>query len=162
MHLFSECMNKPFDIYIVADKSVSIEIEDLDIEREAIRRVYNSFDIGAGKTRVGLISYNTEAETEFTLSSYNSAGSINSASIVQVYIFSHHASLTRQAFLVTPIHVYRSKAAKMITPSYLIIICKVIAPIAGENIDISHSSVDQCKYQSKGQIGRYKNTIFVS
>ena len=86
MHLFSECMNKPFDIYIVADKSVSIDIEDLDIEREAIRRVYNSFDIGAGKTRVGLISYNTEAETEFTLSSYNSAASINSASIVQVYI----------------------------------------------------------------------------
>jgi len=72
-----ECSGKAYDVYIVADKSVSIGIEELDVEWEIIKRIYNSLEIAPGKTRVGLISYAKKAKTEFGLSKFSSAAAMN-------------------------------------------------------------------------------------
>ena len=63
----SVCQNKPLDIYFVVDISKSINKKELKQERDALRHLFDSFEIARGKTRIGLIKFHSLAETELTL-----------------------------------------------------------------------------------------------
>ena len=70
-------------------------------------------------------------------------------------IFSHQVSLTRQAFLITPLHGSRSKTGKNITPKKYcyVIICQINVPTAGGKTSISHSSIVICERSVRSAIG---------
>ena len=41
-----ECHDKVLDVYFLIDKSASISVPELEVEKKVVRGIINSFDIG--------------------------------------------------------------------------------------------------------------------
>uniref|UniRef100_K1PE28 Collagen alpha-1(XII) chain n=1 Tax=Magallana gigas TaxID=29159 RepID=K1PE28_MAGGI len=78
----STCNNKPADVIFMVDKSSSLgSVANFDKELSFIARFVDGFNIGQGPrdVRVGVISFSTDAQLEFGLSSYDDKSSLLNA-----------------------------------------------------------------------------------
>ncbi|XP_038065168.1 collagen alpha-1(XIV) chain-like [Patiria miniata] len=64
------CSVKGIDLVFVLDSSWSVTSLNFDITKNFVASVVDSFDIGADKTRVGVIKYATDVTVEFNLNEY--------------------------------------------------------------------------------------------
>lgn len=81
-HSPTACNNKPADVIFMVDKSSSLgSVANFDKELSFIARFVDGFNIGQGPrdVRVGVISFSTDAQLEFGLSSYDDKSSLLNA-----------------------------------------------------------------------------------
>lgn len=81
--LVEQCVNKPMDIYMVVDISISIKPDQLIEEAKAVKSIMSQFDIGVDKTRVGIVKYHNFTIIEYNLSAFPTFADLNNADIVQ-------------------------------------------------------------------------------
>lgn len=65
------CGNKPADIIVLLDSSNSIWGPNFQTQINFVKKVTSMFDIGANRTRVGVLTYNTDVKQEIGLGDYD-------------------------------------------------------------------------------------------
>lgn len=75
--LFPECsVSALADLVFLVDGSWSVGRENFRHIRSFIGALAGAFDIGADKTRVGVVQYSTDTRTEFPLTRYTRRGDL--------------------------------------------------------------------------------------
>ncbi|PVD20005.1 hypothetical protein C0Q70_20499 [Pomacea canaliculata] len=65
------CINRPADVYFVLDSSSSIWVHDFETSMlQFVRNVIDIYDIGADRTRVGIITFSDKPRTVFGLEAH--------------------------------------------------------------------------------------------
>lgn len=99
VHLFIVCRSEPADIFFLVDKSSSLKNRGNFLkELEFIARIIDTIIVGVGPddSRVGLISFSTEALLEFGMSEYTSNEAVKRA--VLALNFTTGDTYTHKAF----------------------------------------------------------------